>query len=138
MSSVSSAGSVDGWYNRWKKGEPTNQSCYEYRNGRWARRKPSPSTESDIVNTRQLNQFTILSWNIDMMRKLAGPRMRAAISHLRTHVDGKPEPPVIMLNEMIDDHLESMQSTDWIKESYYMTDLTNKNWAGGYGEAINK
>lgn len=70
-----------------------------------------------------------------MMRKLEDARMRGALSHLHTYVDGKAEPPVIMLNEMIGTHLELMKSTHWIQERYCMTDITTSNWeSGGYGE----
>ncbi|KAM7188014.1 hypothetical protein V8F33_010871 [Rhypophila sp. PSN 637] len=126
------------WYgfdNRWNAGEPSPQPFFEFSDGSWTSRESLSTPESSTGNSQQLGQFTVLSWNIDMMRKLETPRMKGALAYLCTRVDEKTEPPIIMLNEMISSHLDLMQSTGWIQEKYYMTDITSANWKGGtYGE----
>ncbi|KAK4216141.1 5'-tyrosyl-DNA phosphodiesterase [Rhypophila decipiens] len=128
------------WYgfdNRWDAGEPSPQPFFEFSDSSWTSRESLSTPESSTGNSQQLGQFTVLSWNIDMMRKLETPRMKGALAHLRTRVDEETEPPIIMLNEMISTHLDLMQSTGWIREKYRMTDITSANWEGGtYGTCM--
>ena len=119
----------------WTRGEPCQQSYFEFVDGAWGPRDPLSSQKANTSSSSELGRFSILSWNIDMKRKLEYQRMKAALSHLRTHVDGKAEPAVIMLNEMTGTNLELMKLTDWIQRDYYMSDITRKNWESiGYGE----
>jgi len=124
-----------GYGPKWTRGKPFQQSYFEFVDGAWKRRDPLSSPVADASSPRELGRLSILSWNIDMMRGLEYQRMKAAVSHLRTHLDGKAEPAVIMLNEMTDIDLKLMGSTDWIQRDYCMTDITDENWErrGGYG-----
>lgn len=135
---MSSSSADYGWNEddgpRWTRGEPFQQPYFEFTDGAWKRRNPLSSPKANTGSSSEVGRFSILSWNIDMMRDLSYQRMRVALSHLRTHLDGKAEPAAIMLNEMVDTDLELMKLTDWIQRDYYMTDITEENWEGGYGK----
>lgn len=81
--------------------------------------------------------FSVLSWNIDFMRPLADARMSAALKHLESLVAGRTTPSVIMLNEMMDSDLKLIQSADWVRKDYNLTDISGENWElpHGYGES---
>lgn len=62
--------------------------------------------------------------------------MRAALDHLRPHVNGnvssEHEPDIdhkiIMLNEMTDSDLQIIQSQDWIQQEFQLTDISSEYW----------
>lgn len=115
---------------RWTRGEPFQQAYFKFVDGAWRRRDTLSSPQANTSSTGELGRFSILSWNIDMMQPFAYQRMKAALSHLRTRLDGKAEPAVIMLNEMTHIDLELMRLTDWVQRDYCMTDTTDENWEG--------
>ncbi|KAK3314953.1 hypothetical protein B0H66DRAFT_583707 [Apodospora peruviana] len=63
-------------------------------------------------------EVSILSWNIDFMRILPNARMKAALAHLRSLVEGETQRSIIMLNEMVMSDLNLIQSADWIQRGY--------------------
>ena len=76
--------------------------------------------------------------------------MAAALEHLHAHVsdeaggsDSKSDSPikttdkVIMLNEMTESDLRIIQGQDWIREGFYITDLSSEFWESSvYGKSV--
>ncbi|KAK3321442.1 Endonuclease/exonuclease/phosphatase [Cercophora scortea] len=120
---------------QWTHGVPAPQPAFECApQGEWKKAAfPIPHDESSSAPV----SFSILSWNIDFMRPLADERMKVALSHLRSLVDQSvTHPSIIMLNEMVDSDLDLIQSEDWIRRDYRITDNSTQHWESDYGTLI--
>ncbi|KAI9747555.1 MAG: hypothetical protein M1835_002038, partial [Candelina submexicana] len=84
--------------------------------------------------------MSLITWNIDAAIKSgARLRMAAALNHLQEQIANTPHdtPIVIFLQEMDPKGLQQIQETDWIRESFYITDLDASNWGTPfYGTTI--
>ncbi|KXJ87293.1 Endonuclease/exonuclease/phosphatase [Microdochium bolleyi] len=123
----------------WTRGIPHIQPCYAYSTEHdvW---QAFDTTQDSKIEAVALDKIEVLSWNIDFMRILDEARMKAALKHLRTHVeavDSKGVPKVIMLNEMTVPDLRLIQAQDWVRQDYHVTDITAEHWESeGYGTCM--
>lgn len=125
----------------WTRGIPFQQPFHVFsdEDQTWHAIEPA-SRQPPAVSDSAATSFAILSWNIDFMRILPNERMTAALEHLHAHVrdeasssDSKSDTPVkidkaIMLNEMTESDLRIIQSQDWIREGFQITDLSSEFW----------
>ncbi|KIX98718.1 uncharacterized protein Z520_05179 [Fonsecaea multimorphosa CBS 102226] len=114
----------------WNRQERFDQPYFSFspETSPWQQVVPSKSAP-DVPGTAK---FMLLSWNIDFMLPFTDERMRAAIKHLQSHVDGTSLPSVIMLQEMLETDLALLQTQPWIRANYNMTDIDNKYWESGH------
>ncbi|KAK4042284.1 hypothetical protein C8A01DRAFT_33633 [Parachaetomium inaequale] len=128
--------------NNWRRGEPTPQEYFTFRNGLWypveahLGSSTAPAGPETPVTPRAF-QFAVLSWNIDFMRPEDDARMSAALKHLQSLVADKPHPSVIMLNEMTKSDLALIKRADWVREGYNISDATTHHWESPtYGKPL--
>ncbi|KAK4157475.1 be34ec7d-0e68-46fe-bb6a-05f4e13c29ca [Chaetomidium leptoderma] len=121
----------------WKRGEPAQQEYFTFRNGLWYPVEIQGSTIPPGAETPRSFRFSVLSWNIDFMRPLGDARMSAALKHLQSLVSGKPDPSIIMFNEMTKSDLGLIKRADWVRDGYNITDASTEHWeAPSYGKYI--
>ncbi|KAJ9301965.1 hypothetical protein DTO271G3_831 [Paecilomyces variotii] len=101
----------------------------------------SPHTHNaDTHNeTTSPSQIYLLTWNIDALVPYAKERMASALEYLSKlyhEIQQKPSssssPVIIFFQEMLDSDLQQIQETDWIRENFYLTDLSDEFWESGY------
>jgi tyrosyl-DNA phosphodiesterase 2 len=115
--------------NSWRRGEPTPQEYFTFRNGLWYPVEAHLGSAAQAsAETPRSFQFAVLSWNIDFMRPEDDARMSAALKHLHSLVADKPHPSVIMLNEMTKTDLALIKRADWVREGYNISDATTDHW----------
>ena len=73
-----------------------------------------------------------MSWNIDFMLPYTNERMLSALNHIQSHVNATSLPTIIMLQEMLETDLALVQTQDWVRKNYTMTDIDNQYWESGY------
>ncbi|EXJ74197.1 uncharacterized protein A1O5_02491 [Cladophialophora psammophila CBS 110553] len=114
----------------WNRQERVNQPYFSFspEPASWQPVTPSKSA----IQGANLSGFMLLSWNIDFMLPFTDERMRAALKHLRSHVEGTSLPSVVMLQEMLETDLALLQAEPWIRSNYHLTDLDNKYWESGH------
>ncbi|CAG9951787.1 unnamed protein product [Clonostachys rosea f. rosea IK726] len=120
----------------WRRGSPFQQPYHVFSESDQTWHPVKPTWRRSATSDPYISSFTVLSWNIDFVRILPGERMRAALDHLRPHVNGnvssEHEPDIdhkiIMLNEMTDSDLQIIQSQDWIQQEFQLTDISSEYW----------
>lgn len=61
--------------------------------------------------------------------------MQAALDYLESYVSKLPHKPVIMFNEMLNSDMEIVQHQPWVRDSYYLTDVSHTFWESSrYGK----
>ena len=120
----------------WQREQPYEQPYYSYEDGigKWHEVRLGQTASTDAVTPSGSDfNFHLITWNIDMLAPLANPRMRTATKYLsqlcRTKYTG---PLVILLQEMLESDLEILQSSAWVRDRFYMTDISNDFWESGY------
>lgn len=86
--------------------------------------------------------FRLITWNIDCLMPFGEERMAAGLEYLSTlyqrctssggTYESRDVPLVIMLQEMLTSDLAAIQATPWIREHFYITDVSNEFWASAY------
>ena len=109
---------------------PRPQPFYEFKDGVWAPSHGVPSLSFNIGSPIKL-----LSWNIDFQTPLSSDRMTAALAHLYHLIVqcSSSIPALILLQEMTATDLVIIQSTPWIRASFYITECARTNWLAHYG-----
>ncbi|RDW68873.1 endonuclease/exonuclease/phosphatase family protein [Aspergillus mulundensis] len=83
------------------------------------------------------DKIHLLSWNIDFTTPLAEERMTAALKYLgdlqAEHEKSDGSPTVIFFQEMVASDLHLINETPWVREKFYMTDLSGGHWRSYYG-----
>ena len=59
-------------------------------------------------------------------------RMLPALEHVQSHVAANSMPTIIMLQEMLETDLTLIQSKDWVRNNYNVTDIDNRFWESGH------
>ncbi|KAI9698429.1 MAG: hypothetical protein M1836_004010 [Candelina mexicana] len=115
---------------------PVPQEYHSFQCQEW--HPPPTPAYPDILSLP--THIRLITWNIDAAVKSgARLRMAVALNHLQelianTHND---MPIVIFLQEMDPKDLQQIQDTDWIRESFHITDLDAGNWGTPfYGTTI--
>ncbi|KAJ4138593.1 hypothetical protein NW768_002443 [Fusarium equiseti] len=85
-----------------------------------------------------LKRIAVYSWNIDFMLPHGEARMNAALKYLeeltRQDRSGDDTGVVINLQECVPSDLNIIGEKEWIRESFYRTDVDTSAWASGaYG-----
>ncbi|KAF4964400.1 hypothetical protein FSARC_7665 [Fusarium sarcochroum] len=119
----------------WQVDEPWTQSVYQWsaESSAWQPgQPPSSSGKSNIVT------LVVYSWNIDFMLPHADARMDAALAHLeeltRQHRSDENTAVVINLQECVPSDLVNIGKKQWIRDSFFLTDVDTSTWASGaYG-----
>ncbi|KAK4233180.1 Endonuclease/exonuclease/phosphatase, partial [Achaetomium macrosporum] len=120
-----------------KRGEPTHQEYFTYKDNLWYPIEAQGSTVPPDSETPGSFQFSVLSWNIDFMRPEEDARMAAALQHLRSLVSGQADPSIILLNEMTEGDLRLIKMADWVRQSYNITDASTDHWESpSYGTTM--
>ncbi|KAK1761312.1 be34ec7d-0e68-46fe-bb6a-05f4e13c29ca [Echria macrotheca] len=107
------------------------QDYYAFGDGSWA-----PVSDQNAPDQAAPGVFSVMSWNIDFMRPLENERMKAALDYLGSNEWRKRQPTILLFNEMLPSDLQLIQNEDWVREGYYLTDATIKNWGGDYGTCM--
>jgi tyrosyl-DNA phosphodiesterase 2 len=121
----------------WTRDTPFAQPYYTYAPDRntWLSSNvsptPSPSSSTD------LHSLALISWNIDFMLPLTSARLSAALAYLKhllfpSSSSSPATPTLIFLQEMLVSDLQLLQSTPWIRDHYYLTDIDDTYWESGY------
>jgi tyrosyl-DNA phosphodiesterase 2 len=121
----------------WTRDTPFSQPYFTYATDREIWRPstdasaPSPSPSIDLRN------ITLITWNIDFMLPLTCARFSAALSHLQSLLFPSPSsslaaPTIVFLQEMLVSDLRLLQSTTWVRENFYLTDINDEYWESGY------
>ncbi|RKK60343.1 hypothetical protein BFJ68_g16409 [Fusarium oxysporum] len=122
----------------WQTDRPWKQFFYVWspETSRWQGIQSSQSS-SDKSN---LMKLAVYSWNIDFMLPHGEARMNAALKHLeeltRQHRLDNDTAVAINLQECVPLDLETIGEKDWIRDSFYCTDIDTSAWtSGAYGTA---
>lgn len=120
----------------WQHNQPYEQPYYTYDDGdgKWHEVRPFETASTQAASPKEVGfNLHLVTWNIDMLAPLTTPRMRTASKYLsqlfRTKYTG---PLVILFQEMLESDLEILQSSSWVQERFYMTDVSNESWESGY------
>ncbi|KAJ9203630.1 hypothetical protein DTO164E3_201 [Paecilomyces variotii] len=130
----------------WQRDIPYPQPFYYFNPSNQAWTAASSTSElqaSQTSNAHPHNETTppskihLLTWNIDALVPYAKQRMASALEYLKNlyhDIQQKPtsSPLIIFFQEMLDSDLQQIQETDWIRENFYVTDLSDEFWEGGY------
>ncbi|KAF2187172.1 hypothetical protein K469DRAFT_725727 [Zopfia rhizophila CBS 207.26] len=106
-----------------------------------------PKSDSSPSTAETLKDVQLITWNIDFMAPFPRARMSAALTHLEAVISTIPATSavIIHLQEMMeapipstDPHqspndLHQLSKAPWVRERFYVTDLTSENWAAAYG-----
>lgn len=118
--------------NPWTRGEPTHQPWYEHTATTGWQPVQEVSEYSKVV---VIDKVSLLSWNIDQFRAYEKERMEAALKFLEDYLSQLPQRPIIMLNEVLSSGLDIIRLQPWIREGYYLTDISHEFWESSrYGE----
>ncbi|QKX53797.1 uncharacterized protein TRUGW13939_00877 [Talaromyces rugulosus] len=120
----------------WKHDEPWSQACYSWSNDKneW---QPTKSTSSGTQ--AGISTLAVYSWNIDFMLPFPDTRMDAALAHLHEKLtselqQGSTTAVVVNLQECVPSDLVAISQKQWVRDSFYMTDLDSSTWESGvYG-----
>ncbi|KAA8644113.1 endonuclease/exonuclease/phosphatase family protein [Aspergillus tanneri] len=111
---------------------PNPQSFYTWVNQTW---QPVLFTQRSHSHLQTLRLTT---WNIDFQAPCKTERMNAALSYLsKLHGDTTTNttntPSMIFLQEMVSSDLVLIQEKQWIRDRFFITDLSDVNWGARYG-----
>ena len=121
----------------WTRDTPYTQPYFTYATDRntWLpsvdTSAPSPPPSIDLGN------IALITWNIDFMLPLTSARLSAALSHLKSLLfpsqsSSLATPTIVFLQEMLVSDLQLLQSTTWVRENFYLTDIDDKYWESGF------
>ncbi|KAL4785024.1 Endonuclease/exonuclease/phosphatase [Aspergillus varians] len=83
------------------------------------------------------DRIHLISWNIDFSTPAPSERMSAALQHLNTlqatHDKNNGAPTILFFQEMVPSDLKLIQEAPWIRDRFYITDISHAQWRGGYG-----
>lgn len=104
------------------------QPYYSYNCGAWREVINDPAAK---MAPKAPSEMRLLTWNIDFLSGGGDIRMHAALNLLEQEIDNSSTggPIVIMLQEMDLSDLQQIQASKWIRDRFYITDISNKNWA---------
>lgn len=120
----------------WRPDEPCRQPLYRWSSNadEW---QPLQASEPS-PNKSKATRLAVYSWNIDFMLPHGDSRMNSALKHLeelsRQHRNDNNTAVVINIQECVPSDLTLISEKDWIRDSFYRTDVDTANWASGaYG-----
>ncbi|KAK4228488.1 5'-tyrosyl-DNA phosphodiesterase [Podospora fimiseda] len=87
-----------------------------------------PTSQDDTSQSEFL--FSILSWNIDFQREFSEPRMKAALNHVHSLLLNNTPNTIIVFQEMEEVDLRIIQQQQWVRDGFWMTDLTKMMFWG--------
>ena len=108
--------------------QPERQPYYSFDSGSWTAVQPSSASQTTQISKKlHLSSLRLFSWNIDILIPFTEPRMFAALNYLSTLVSTVPvsQPIVIFLQEMGISDLTQIQAAPWIRERFYITDMSS-------------
>ena len=110
--------------------DPRPQPFYTFQQSLWQQGHAADTPVYD-----RLSPIKLISWNIDFQAPYGRERMRRALTYLQQLVASLPPevPSVILLQEMEDEDLFAIQTTDWIRQNFHTTDINTRNWLSSYG-----
>ncbi|KAJ0414572.1 Endonuclease/exonuclease/phosphatase [Aspergillus carlsbadensis] len=85
---------------------------------------------------RPTERLRLITWNIDFQVPFPEERMTAALQHLQHILTSSPNnsntttttASVIFLQEMVASDLDLIQETPWIRDRFYISDLSPASW----------
>ncbi|KAF4344590.1 endonuclease exonuclease phosphatase family [Fusarium beomiforme] len=120
----------------WQPDKPWQQPCYQWSSNanEW---QPHQASEQ-MTNKFNATKLVVYSWNIDFMLPHGDSRMNSALKHLeelsRLHRSDDKTAVVINIQECTPSDLKLIGEKNWIRDSFYRTDVDTANWASGaYG-----
>ncbi|KAL1884514.1 hypothetical protein Plec18167_002104 [Paecilomyces lecythidis] len=141
----------EGLFNRkpptlWQRDIPYPQPFHYFNaiDNEWTVASSSSEISNSDVNLNAQrtppSQIRLLTWNIDALVPYAEERMFSALKYLEVLYRDLQEkstsshnpPLVIFFQEMLNSDLEQIQETDWIRQNFYVTDLSDEFWESGY------
>ncbi|KAH7325721.1 Endonuclease/exonuclease/phosphatase [Stachybotrys elegans] len=128
----------------WKEDEPWTQPFYSWnaQTASWDTVHSSPTSSSSSAETADIHALAVYSWNIDAILPFAEERMEAAFAYLqeltKRHVAATSTTAVVIkLQECVLSDLATITEKQWIRDSFYITDLDDTNWSSGaYGTTM--
>lgn len=96
---------------------------------------PSTSDAHQSPRGNVTKRIRLTTWNIDFQTSMARERMAAALeylSHQHSQHDDKT-PSIIFLQEMVESDLQLIQEAGWVREKFFITDVSSDHWRGSYG-----
>ncbi|KUI63929.1 Tyrosyl-DNA phosphodiesterase 2 [Cytospora mali] len=118
----------------WSPDEPSFQSYYAYdtTTHAWASKLLSTDVARNI-NSSEITNIALYTWNIDFLLPFAEARMKAALAYLDRLTNPESLPPttaaVIFLQECTPSDLTTIAATPWVQARYHLTDVDPTNWA---------
>lgn len=120
----------------WRADQAWQQSFYGWvkNANEW---QPLQSAKASYGKSKAM-KIAVYSWNIDFMLPYGMSRMNAALKNLeeltRQHRSEEDTVVVANLQECVKSDLDIIGDQDWIRETFYRTDIDTANWASGaYG-----
>ncbi|KAH8427389.1 endonuclease/exonuclease/phosphatase family protein [Aspergillus melleus] len=115
---------------------PIHQAFYQFTNKTWEPVIPDGTTTITNATNQPspLETLRLTTWNIDFRAPCPDKRMTKALQYLSTlHIPTKETPSIIFLHEITPSDLHIIQKTTWIRNQFYITDLSHENWRSQYG-----
>ena len=127
---------------------PIPQPLYHFSNGEWVPVvSPPPTNNSNPPAQPGENgpKIRLTTWNIDFQAPAKWTRMKGALEYLSRLLspsststsndkdDDSDIPSIIFLQEMVYASLIQIQEAPWIRERFFITDLSDDHWRGAYG-----
>lgn len=117
------------------------QPFYHYFNNTWTPIRTSAditktTSTPDLHQTHNKTRIRLTTWNIDFQTPLGRERMAAALEYLSDQHNTQPDneiPSIIFLQEMVESDLQLIQESGWIREKFFITDISSDHWRGSYG-----
>ncbi|OKL64344.1 hypothetical protein UA08_00680 [Talaromyces atroroseus] len=118
----------------WKADQPWAQPCYSWLDEQKEWRPVTASQKPFIV----ISTVVVYSWNIDFMLPCPDTRVNAALAYLQGLANQLLSDPnaavIINLQECVSSDLVTISQKQWVRDSFYMTDIDVSTWASGaYG-----
>ncbi|EAL93660.1 endonuclease/exonuclease/phosphatase family protein [Aspergillus fumigatus Af293] len=117
------------------------QPFYHYFNNTWTPIRTSAditktTSTPNLHQTHNKTRIRLTTWNIDFQTPLGRERMAAALEYLSDQHNTQPDneiPSIIFLQEMVESDLQLIQESGWIREKFFITDISSDHWRGSYG-----
>lgn len=92
----------------------TSPFTYDSASRTW---KPSITPPSIVAG----EVFRVITWNIDFMEPFQPERVVAALTYLETLLQYKPEPTIILLQEIMGSSLSTLLASPWVKSNFQIS-----------------
>ncbi|KAI9926440.1 hypothetical protein MW887_004205 [Aspergillus wentii] len=128
-----------------KLDSPHPQPFYHYTQGNWESIEHVSEINGNDTHhpptDGKISKIRLTTWNIDFQADYTKERMAGALGHLshlhepltNTKTKDDTPPAVIFLQEMLNPDIEQIKQEQWVRDNFFITDVSDHKWESFYG-----